>query len=143
MKRDKSRRVINVAVFRFWTRGAWLFVRRISQASQNKIFQCLPTCVLVQPSQTSLPRPPRAPLNSTPSSRTSGPSFSRIPRVPSVCLQQLSLDFTPVCTTELGQVAKLSPEWKKRDTVVVGLSCNTLDSHGTASSISITLTGCY
>ncbi|KAJ3378219.1 hypothetical protein HDU92_007570 [Lobulomyces angularis] len=38
-------------------------------------------------------------------------------------------DFTPVCTTELGAVAKLSNEWEKRDTKVIGLSCNTLESH--------------
>jgi alkyl hydroperoxide reductase subunit AhpC len=36
-------------------------------------------------------------------------------------------DFTPVCTTELGRVAQLSAEWKKRNIVVAGLS---VDSHG-------------
>ncbi|KAJ3102567.1 hypothetical protein HDU97_000436 [Phlyctochytrium planicorne] len=38
-------------------------------------------------------------------------------------------DFTPVCTTELGQVAKLDAEWQKRGVKVLGLSCNTLQSH--------------
>ena len=31
-------------------------------------------------------------------------------------------DFTPVCTTELGAVAKLSAEWEKRGTKVIGVS---------------------
>ena len=52
-------------------------------------------------------------------------------------------DFTPVCTTgtlsplstlynpsaELGQVAKLAPEWQNRNVVVIGLSCNDVSSH--------------
>ena len=28
-------------------------------------------------------------------------------------------DYTPVCTTELGEVARLAPEWKKRDVKVI------------------------
>ncbi|MFT9026092.1 peroxiredoxin [Acetobacter indonesiensis] len=38
-------------------------------------------------------------------------------------------DFTPVCTTELGAVARLAPEWAKRDTKVLGLSVDGLKDH--------------
>jgi len=38
-------------------------------------------------------------------------------------------DFTPVCTTELGYMAKLQPEFKKRNTKVMGLSIDPVDDH--------------
>jgi alkyl hydroperoxide reductase subunit AhpC len=38
-------------------------------------------------------------------------------------------DFTPVCTTELGYMASIKPEFDKRGTKIVGLSADPLDRH--------------
>jgi alkyl hydroperoxide reductase subunit AhpC len=38
-------------------------------------------------------------------------------------------DFTPVCTTELGYMAKIQPEFDKRGTKIIGLSADPIDRH--------------
>ena len=45
-------------------------------------------------------------------------------------------DYTPVCTTELGEVARLTPEFDKRKTKVIGLSVDKVgDHHGWSQDI--------
>jgi alkyl hydroperoxide reductase subunit AhpC len=39
-------------------------------------------------------------------------------------------DFTPVCTTELGYMAGLQPEFEKRDCKIIGLSVDPVTNHG-------------
>ena len=39
-------------------------------------------------------------------------------------------DFTPVCTTELGYMAKIEPEFTKRNAKLIGLSIDPVDDHG-------------
>jgi thioredoxin-dependent peroxiredoxin len=39
-------------------------------------------------------------------------------------------DFTPVCTTELGYMAGLEPDFKKRNTKIIGLSVDSVANHG-------------
>src|SRR5580698_8902200 len=39
-------------------------------------------------------------------------------------------DFTPVCTTELGYLAGLQPEFEKRNRKIIGLSVDPVENHG-------------
>ena len=38
-------------------------------------------------------------------------------------------DFTPVCTTELGRAAKMQAEFAKRNTKIIAMSCDSVESH--------------
>jgi thioredoxin-dependent peroxiredoxin len=50
-------------------------------------------------------------------------------------------DFTPVCTTELGVLATLAPEFERRGVRVMGLSVDSLDAHREWSKDILAVTG--
>jgi alkyl hydroperoxide reductase subunit AhpC len=42
-------------------------------------------------------------------------------------------DFTPVCTTELGYMASIKPEFDRRNTKIIGLSVDPVENHASWS----------
>ncbi|XP_072393074.1 peroxiredoxin-6 [Diabrotica undecimpunctata] len=51
-------------------------------------------------------------------------------------------DFTPVCTTELARLVKLIPEFTKRNTKIIALSCDSVESHLKWSTDILAYSGC-
>ncbi|QFU00517.1 Selenocysteine-containing peroxiredoxin PrxU [Halomonas sp. THAF5a] len=51
-------------------------------------------------------------------------------------------DFTPVCTTEFGAVAKLNAEWQKRGTKVIGVSVDGVEDHKKWTNDIASFAGC-
>jgi len=51
-------------------------------------------------------------------------------------------DYTPVCTTELAALARYEPEFRKRDVKLIGLSANTIQSHGGWINDIVEISGC-
>jgi thioredoxin-dependent peroxiredoxin len=45
-------------------------------------------------------------------------------------------DFTPVCTTELGYMARVKPEFDKRKTKIIGLSVDPVENHANGRTTS-------
>jgi alkyl hydroperoxide reductase subunit AhpC len=51
-------------------------------------------------------------------------------------------DFTPVCTTELGDVGKMSSEFQERGVRVIGLSCDQTECHDPWNEDIVASQGC-
>ena len=97
----------------------------------------LSACALDPLHRTSKPRQPLDPSTSTSLSVTSGSYCSHTQKITPQCLYSIPLivafkELNEIhrCTTELGAFAKLEPEFTKRGVKLIGLSANTVESHG-------------
>jgi len=102
-----------------------------------------PSCVWAPSFRTSRPSPPKGRLTFTNGSATRESSAAARRSIRPVetrsrirfCFRRWCVlfshpsDFTPVCTTELGKMAVLVDEFKKRNVKLLGLSCDELKSH--------------